>query len=152
MNPARGLPPDEVPQSSKPGFRAAEAFVRPAPVAVNGTIVDYAFDLRESNFTLSLTATNSTKEEAPTTIFLPEFHFPQQGTSIEVSGGKWKISTENGGGKEGSTPIQMLRWWHAEGEQKITIHGVKRAQGYLSDGGADAGYVEQCQQNTCSTM
>lgn len=153
MSPAREPQPDARPVSSKPGFRAAEAFVRPAPVAVHGAITDYVFDLRQCTFTLSVTAPSPTKEDAPTMVFLPEFHFPAQGSSVEVSGGKWKISVEEAGGRDGAeVAVQMLKWWHAEGEQKITIKGVKRTQGVLSDGSTDDGYVEQCQQNTCSLM
>lgn len=132
----------------RPGFRAAEAYVRPTPVATNDGLVSYGFDLRNCTFSMSLTAASSTKEDAPTVIFLPEFHFPPSSTNVEVSGGKWTISfdDENGG------LVQMLRWWHAEGDQKITIRGVRRKQGTALSAEEDEGYLEQCQQRNCTVM
>ncbi|KAF2838623.1 glycoside hydrolase family 5 protein [Patellaria atrata CBS 101060] len=137
-----GDKPDQV------GFRAAEAYVRPTPIATHGDVVSYGFDLRNCTFTLSLSAQSSTKEEAPTEVFLPEYHFPQGATTVEVSGGKWKISTD----EEGEAVQQRLRWWHAEGSQSITIKGVKRKQGSLLPADEEEGYLEQCQQRTCTVM
>ncbi|KAF2085422.1 glycoside hydrolase family 5 protein [Saccharata proteae CBS 121410] len=133
----------------KPGFRAAEAYVRPTPIVTHGDIATYGFDLRNCTFSLSLTAPSPTTEDAPTEIFLPDFHFPQSQTEVEASGGKWTISVddaENG-------LIQKLRWWHAEGEQSITVRGVKRRQGMVI-GEGDEGYIEQCSQQSskCAVM
>lgn len=130
------------------GLRAAEAFVRPTPVATHGDVTSYGFDLRGATFKLALSAPTSTKEEAPTTIFLPEFHFPQGQTNIEVSGGKWTITTEDSDGAS----QQILRWWHAEGDQKLTVKGVIRKQGAGLSTEEDEGYLQQCQKNACVMM
>ncbi|GME39047.1 ARM repeat-containing protein [Neofusicoccum parvum] len=128
-------------KSEKPGYRAAEAYVRPTPMLTHGTISSYGFDLRNCVFTLSLEAPSSSGEGGPTEVFLPEFHFPQGGVSVEVSGGKWTISMED----SAAGPIQMLKWWHAEGDQTITVTGVK---GTALGSGDEEGYIEQCQQTT----
>ena len=125
------------------GYRAAEAYIRPAPVAVHGIVTAFGFDLRNCVFTLTLTAPSSTREAAPTEIFLPEWHFPGNGTSIDVTGGKWAVSIID--------ERQMLRWWHAEGDQKITIRGVKQRLGRISSSDDDESYLRQYQQQ-CSMM
>src|SRR5262249_54733164 len=99
--------------ADKVGYRAAEAYVRPAPMATHGNVLSYGFDLRNCVFNLSLNAPTSTREDAPTEVYLPDFHFPQSGTTVDVTGGKWTISTE----EAGEATFQVLRWWHAEGEQ-----------------------------------
>jgi hypothetical protein len=128
------------------GYRAAEAYIRPAPTAVHGTITSYGFDLRSCKFELKLTAPSPTKENAPTEIFLPEWHFPTGGTSVEVTGGKWEI-------RVGEDECQRLKWWHAEGGQSIVIKGVVRKSG-VPQGSLDeeAGYLEQCQKDSCTVM
>jgi hypothetical protein len=131
------------------GLRAAEAFIRPTPVATHGDLVSYGFDLRNCAFHLSLSASSATAEDAPTMIFLPEFHFPTQQTSVEVSGGKWTIKSEEAG--EGAVQ-QVLRWWHAEGEQKISVKGVVRKQGSMLGVEEDEGYLRQCQRQACVVM
>jgi hypothetical protein len=131
----------------KKGYRAAEAYVRPVPISVHGTINTYGFDLRNCMFNLTLTASTPTNKDFPTEIFLPAYHFPQaQGkTTVEVSGGKWEISIVPVGD---NATRQVLRWWHAEGEQKLVVHGVKRRRGQVGDkqiegeAGDGAGYVE----------
>jgi len=131
-----------------PGFRAGEAFVRPTPIATHGDIITHGFDLKSCTFTLSLHAPTSTAEDAPTEIFLPEFHFPENHVQIEVSGGQWSITTDEAyGGRQ-----QKLRWWHAEGEQKLTAKGVKRRQGMVVDSQAEESYLEQCRQRACTMM
>ncbi|KAJ9660936.1 hypothetical protein H2198_002281 [Neophaeococcomyces mojaviensis] len=105
-----------------PGLRAAEAFIRPSPIATHGDVVKYGFDLKNATFTFSLTAPSRTPDDAPTEIFLPDFHFPSGQTKVDVSGGKWMIETRivNGVG------MQWMQWWHAEGEQTIKVTGVVR--------------------------
>ena len=107
---------------NNPGLRAAEAFLRPSPIATHGDVIKYGFDLKSSTFTFSLTAPSKTPDDAPTEIFLPHFHFPSGKTQVEVSGGKWIIDTKDIDG-EG---MQWMRWWHAEGDQNIKITGVVR--------------------------
>jgi hypothetical protein len=130
------------------GLRAAEAFIRPRPVATHGDVSSYGFDLQSCTFKLSLSAPSSTSEEAPTVILLPEFHFPVGQTAVEVSGGKWEISTEESSG----TLQQLLRWRHAEGDQYIIVKGVVRKQGTALGSEEDEGYLQQCQRQACSVM
>lgn len=129
------------------GYRAAEAYVRPAPMFVQGSITSYGFDLRSCTFILNLTALAPTAEGAPTELHLPEWHFPNGSTSVEVSGGKWAITM--------GEHVQMLKWWHAEGEQTITVRGKVRKSG-LPVGAAEQedGYLGQYWQNwqNCSIM
>ncbi|KAF1949786.1 glycosyl hydrolase-like protein [Byssothecium circinans] len=130
------------------GLRAAEAFVRPTPVATHGDVESFGFDLRNCTFKFTLTAPSSTAEATPTVIYLPTFHFPAGQTSVEVSGGRWTISTEETNG----AIQQMLQWWHAEGEQTITVKGVIRKQGGALGTEEDEGYLQQCQKAACAVM
>jgi hypothetical protein len=125
------------------GLRAAEAFIRPTPVATHGDVLSFGFDLRNCTFKLSLSAPSSTSKDAPTIVFLPEFHFPTGGqTTVEVSGGNWTIASEEAGG----ALVQMLRWWHAEGDQTLTVKGLVRKQGAAQSNAEDEGYLQQYQQ------
>lgn len=130
------------------GLRAAEAFIRPTPVAVHGDILSYGFDLKSSTFKLSLSAPSSTAEDAPTICFLPEFHFPSGQTHVEVTGGKWTIKSE----ERDNALLQILTWWHAEGEQTLTVKGVIRKPGTAVGLEEDEGYLQQCQRQTCAVM
>jgi hypothetical protein len=117
---------------TKAGYRAAEAYVRPVPVAIHGTIESYGFDLKNCIFSLELTAPSSTPADYPTEIFIPEFHFPHNNGQVhlEISGGKWEIRIVED--VEGARQ-QVLRWWHGEGEQKLKITGVRRKRGQIAD-------------------
>ncbi|EEQ33266.1 endo-1,4-beta-glucanase [Microsporum canis] len=130
------------------GFRAVEAFVRPGPEAVHGHVMSYGFDLHNCIFTLSLTADSSTASDAPTLIHLPELHFPKDKSEVTVSGGKWEIFSQEF--KHGT--VQFLRWWHAEGDQNIKIHGVKRELSVVINPPDEEGYIEQCKQHSCILM
>jgi hypothetical protein len=125
-----------------PGFRAAEAYVRPHPVYTHGNVQSYGFDLKNCTFTLSLTSPSATPADHPTEVFLPDFHFPQSQhqTSVEVSGGKWQIEMveEVEGARQ-----QVFRWWHGEGDQKVMITGVKRKGGAVGERTEkEEGYLE----------
>lgn len=141
------------PPPNEPGYRAAEAYIRPYPTATHGTLASFGFDLRNCVFTLSLSAPSPTPEDAPTEVFLPEWHFPQGQTSVEASGGKWTISVDD----EGEGGVQMMRWWHGEGEQKVVVKGVKRKGGAAVGRGmgeieeGEEGYLEQFQRS-CGVM
>ncbi len=50
--------------TTAPGLRAAEAYVRPAPVAVAGEVVDYGFDLHRCEFSLKVWAETDEKRLA----------------------------------------------------------------------------------------
>lgn len=119
--------------------------MRPSPIKTNGCVQKYGFDLRNCVFTLSLDGERATREETPTEIFLPEYHFAASHTKVEATGGKWTISVDD---VDGGT-VQRLRWWHGEGEQSIKVEGVKRRQGMFMENDTeyeDGGYLEQCRQ------
>ena len=145
--------------ASKPGFRAAEAFIRPSPIYTAGTLQSTGFDLRNGTFTLSLihkssSATNSAENNTfPTEIFLPQYHFPSEEIDIKVSSGKWTISFENGfEGDNGVAGFQILRWWHGSGKQNLSVKGVRR-QGASTVKEGEEGYFAQCSQATqCGVM
>ncbi|KAG6011062.1 hypothetical protein E4U21_000093 [Claviceps maximensis] len=128
--------------TNAPGFRAAEAFIRPTPTAVAGTILSTGFDLRRCVYKLKLKAPEAAKDMAPTIVFVPEFHFPKDQCEVTVSAGKWEISSDDSEGPM----LQRLKWWHPEGEQDLTIQGLVRKHNVAEGSAEEAGYLEQCQQ------
>lgn len=121
------------------GYRAVEAVVRPAPVAVVGDITHYVFDLKTCTFTLSLRSARDTTPDEPSVFFLPELHFPRDGCTVETSGGRWEITSDEG-------EVQWLRWWHGRGEQNVKVVGVPRRLNAGEGGGGEgeeAGYYDQ---------
>lgn len=125
--------------------------MRPSPIATVGDVVSYGFDLRSVTFTFKLLAPNPTKEDVPTEIFLPEFHFPLGKTDVSVTGGRWRIDSVDVDG-EG---LQIMKWWHGAGEQSITVKGVKRKAGALeAEEDGEAGYLETMSKTVqnCSIM
>jgi hypothetical protein len=140
----RSESPPEI--SNTPGFRAAEAYVRPSPIAALGTIIEYGFDLRNCTFSFKFKAHKATSDEAATEIILPDFHFPKDKCEVEVSAGKWTLSTDD---HEGAL-IQKLKWWHAEGEHSIKVTGILRVQQMGRED--DPTYLEQCQPKQCIVM
>ncbi|KNB05964.1 hypothetical protein FOXG_08077 [Fusarium oxysporum f. sp. lycopersici 4287] len=140
--------------TNAPGFRAAEAFVRPTPTVVYGDIVSTGFDLRQCTYLLKVKAPKAAPDESPTIVYLPEYHFPKEQCEVAVSSGKWELSTDD---EEGTT-LQKLKWWHAEGEQSLKISGLVRKHNVPVGSEEDAGYLEQCQQGygfnfgSCSVM
>lgn len=124
------------------GYRAAEAFIRPTPTFVAGDIVDYGFDLRQCKFQLKLNAPKSTGQDAPTVVFLPEYHFPKDLCDVQVSAGKWEISHDEDEG----TMLQRLKWWHPADEQELQIIGLVRKYNVPQGSAEEAGYLEQCQE------
>ncbi|KAK1590199.1 family 5 glycoside hydrolase [Colletotrichum navitas] len=150
-NPSISSAPSKDPElTSVPGLRAAEAFVRPSPWVVAGDVLQYGFDLRTCSFTLKLKASAPPSEAAPTVVFLPEFHYPQDRCTVEVSSGKWSISMDD---EEGSL-VQKLKWWHADGVQTLKVTGLVRQHNVVEGSEEDIGYLEQCQKNyaNCSVM
>ena len=133
--------------TNTPGLRAAEAFIRPTPVVVAGDLVSYGFDMRNCVFSLKVQAQKHAADDAPTVVFLPDYHFPSGHCEVAVSSGKWEISSDEHEG----TLLQRLRWWHPEGEQTIQINGMVRKHNDVAGTDEDAGYLEQCQSN-CSVM
>ena len=142
----RSQTPSEL--GNKPGYRAAEAYVRPSPIATVGNVTSYGFDLRNATFTFALECKAAATEDVPTEIFLPEYHFPRNNTQVEVSSGKWTISDDNVGG----STVQKLRWQHGAGKQNMTVQGVQRRLGVSLGTEEDEGYYEQCKQTRCCLM
>lgn len=138
--------------SANPGYRAAEAYVRPAPITTAGLIMNYSFDLKKCQFSMKLKAPKAADSDAPTVIFLPDFHFPKDDCTVEVSSGKWEISSDD----EETVLLQRLRWWHGDGEQSITITGVvTKLNGDGAPGGEGEGYYEACNNGgwgNCTVM
>lgn len=139
-----------------PGYRAAEAYVRPSPVAVVGDIKHYVFDLKTCTFTVSIRPTSKVADakEQPSVFFLPEFHFPRDGCVVETSGGKWEITADDG-------EVQRLRWWNGglgASEQTLKVVGVARSMNTGTGGEGDreeAGYYDQVSNwiaQGCSVM
>ncbi|KAL8816469.1 MAG: hypothetical protein Q9223_004525 [Gallowayella weberi] len=134
---------------SNPGYRAAEAYVRPSPIATVGNLLSSGFDLRSCTFTLSLECEDPATEKVATEVFLPEYHFPQNNIDVSVSSGKWIIDVKDADG----AAIQVLRWQHERGKQNLTVKGVKTRQGMSLDQEEEApGYLEQCRQSGCAVM
>lgn len=119
------------PRISVAGNRAAEAFIRPAPIKIAGRLIKYGFDLNKVIFEMSIEASKSTDADAPTEVFVPQLHFPSEMMKVEVSGGKYEYDTESA----------VLKWWHQEGEQKVKITSVKAA---LTEGQANGEVCDQC--------
>jgi len=127
--------------TSNPGYRAAEAYIRPAPITTAGTIKNYSFDLRRCQFSMVVQASKAPDTDSPTVVFLPEHHFPKDECLIETSSGKWEISSD----EEDTVLLQRLKWWHGDGEQTLRVTGVvKKVNGDGIAATEDTGYYEQC--------
>ncbi|KAI8589922.1 glycoside hydrolase family 5 protein [Geranomyces variabilis] len=113
--------------AAAPGARAAEAYIRPAPTCVNGSLSRYGFDLKNRAFEMELKAPPlDTKLVAPTVVFLPECHFPTNGhCTVEVSSGKWEIKLVDNDDQPAAARTKELRWWHGRGQQSIKVTGRK---------------------------
>jgi hypothetical protein len=136
---------------NSPGYRAAEAYIRPSPYYTWGKLLQSGFDLRNCVFTFTLVADSPTPEDKPTEIFLPEWHFPKDKCTVEVSGGKWTIAKFD----EDAGLIQKLKWWHMEGEQWIKVTGVpSRLQQHVAESTGEPGYLEQYRDSVsrCTMM
>ena len=137
--------------TNAPGYRAAEAFIRPTPTLVAGDVVSSGFDLRKCSYEFKVSAHKPASEDAPTIVYLPEFHFPKDNCDVSVSAGKWEISTDD---TEGPM-LQRLKWWHPAGEQTLSVAGLVRKHNVPEGSTEEAGYLEQCQQGylgNCTLM
>lgn len=135
--------------TNNPGYRAAEAFVRPFPIATCGTILNYGFNLRDCTFTLETLKDTTIDSDLPTEIYLPEFHFPKNRCDIIVSSGEWTINSDDS--NEGIS--QCLKWWMPEGRHHIKVIGLQRSQKNLAPTDDNDGfYLNQCQQSRCMMM
>lgn len=91
------------------GTRAEEAFIRPFPTAVLGSIKSYKFDLSTITFTMEIDGEEAV--DTPTEVFVPDYHFAENDMIVTVSSGKWDYDTHS----------STLFWWHDSGEQTMTI-------------------------------
>ncbi|KAI1264385.1 putative glycosyl hydrolase [Xylariaceae sp. FL1019] len=128
--------------TNAPGYRAAEAYVRPAPIVTNGNIIKYGFDLKNCQLSLEVEGNKQTTDALETVVFLPEYHFPKDQCTVAVSSGTWEISTDD----EERAWIQKLRWRHGEGKQSLKVTGTVRPRAALTGTGEEEGYLDQCQQ------
>ncbi|KAL2752089.1 glycoside hydrolase family 5 protein [Sodiomyces alcalophilus JCM 7366] len=140
--------------SNTPGYRAAEAYIRPTAVNVAGRVVEGFFDLRKCEYKLRLEAKAAPADDAPTVVFLPEYHFPKDDCAVEVSSGKWELSVDEDEEAPDCPPLQRLKWWHGEGEQTLKVNGLVRKHAVPEPSPEDAGYLEQCRQQygACNLM
>ncbi|KAF2962692.1 hypothetical protein GQX73_g10883 [Xylaria multiplex] len=137
-------PPSPNPElTTTPGYRAAEAYMRPSPVIANGKIINYGFDLKNCQFTLNIDTPQGRPADLATIIFLPDYHFPKEQCTVAVSSGKWEISSDDGD----HTWTQKIRWWHEDGQQSLKVTGLIRPHNAIFGTQEEEGYLEQCQQS-----
>lgn len=99
---------------------------------------------------MTINASKVAATDAPTVVFLPEYHFSKDSCLVEVSSGKWEISSD----EEETALVQRLRWWHGEGEQTLRITGTVKTHN-SGEGAENDGYYEQCNQgawSNCTAM
>ncbi|PRT54405.1 hypothetical protein B9G98_02025 [Wickerhamiella sorbophila] len=89
------------------GTRAMQAFVRPGPITVEGTIRKSRFDLYRNQYSFVIDG-KECDEGHYTTVYVPDVHFSEQ-CKICISGGRYEINSE------------ILKWWHPAGKQKLKI-------------------------------
>ena len=118
---AKKPPPD----LSASGTRAAEAFIRPYPVAVGGVLISYGFNMKTCTFTLKVRWTETACPPPQTLVFLPIEHFPIGETRIEAGSGEYNIRTDERG-------LQFLDWVHEAGESELKVVGKVRNWGAAS--------------------
>lgn len=129
-------------------LRAAPAYVRPYPMATHGDIIAYGFDLKTCVFELKTVATSKAEEGAPTEVFLPEYHFPNDNIIVEVSAGRWMMDREEKAG----VSIPLLKWWPPIGEQKLRVKGSTKRLGMIMAGEDDGSFIERCRESVCAIM
>ncbi|KOS17930.1 putative glycosyl hydrolase [Escovopsis weberi] len=138
--------------TNAPGYRAAEAFIRPTATVVAGNVKSAGFDLRNCSYRLVVVASKPASEDAPTVVYLPEFHFPESEFEVALSGGKFEVVRDE---DEAGPPLQRLRWWNPKGEQTLTVKGPIRKHQAVEGTAEDSGYLEQCIRGygwNCSVM
>ena len=123
--------------------------MRPAPVEVVGKVLNYNFDLKKCEFTLRIQA-GTVVADAPTVVLLPDYHFPNNTSVVEVTSGKWEISSDDDDG----VLLQKLKWWHGEGEQTLKVTGLVRRHNYVEGVSEEPGYYDQLGNaiSNCSIM
>ena len=102
------------------GSRALEAFCRPSPIAIQGTDLEYSYDLNSCTFGLLFTASGPAKS-AESTIFIP-WYLSESNLRIEISSGEYKLYPES----------QIIKWKHANySQQKMQIISSYRSNSRL---------------------
>lgn len=129
-------------------LRAAEAYVRPYPIATHGDLVSYGFDLKSCTFEMTATAAENAREDAPTEVFLPDYHFPQEATEVTISSGRYNVGQQEVIG----VAVQVLRWWPERGEQKLRVKGSTQRAGMQMGGDEDGTWLDRCRESVCSLM
>lgn len=137
-------------RESKKGnsLRAAEAYVRPYPTATHGDLVSYGFDLKSCTFEMTATAVDDARDDAPTEVFLPDYHFPRDATEVNISSGKYSVGQQEVMG----VAVQVLRWWPATGEQNLRVKGSTQRAGMQLGGDEDGTWLDRCRESVCSLM
>ncbi len=79
------------PEDINSGARAPEAFIRPYPIATAGEPISLSFKWRKGQFEFSFHGEAAV--EAPTVIYVPEFHYGA-GVKIEISDGTYDYVPE----------------------------------------------------------
>lgn len=140
--------------TTSPGFRAAEAYVRPTAIVVSGKVKEAGFDLRGCEYNLRIDCKSPPSENAPTIVFLPQYHFPEDNCTVSVSSGKWELSVDEYPEEPSSPALQRLKWWHGDGEQTLKVNGVVRKHNIPQATDEEAGYLDQCRQQygACNLM
>lgn len=155
-----------------PGLRAAEAYVRPSPIATCGEILGYGFDLRQAEFNLKIDGWVDAERLAAVRKEAADGHGPigpdmalvddDDGDSdlLPLPTIVWlpeyhfpedAIDVQVTAGRweiswdnEETATLQKLRWWHPPGAQALKIKGRVRKHNDV-EGGASSedGYYDQ---------
>ncbi|OAA64677.1 Glycoside hydrolase, superfamily [Niveomyces insectorum RCEF 264] len=156
-----------------PGFRAAEAYVRPALLAAAGSLVQYGFDLRRCAFSLTVQGQTDDEKVAATpeedvAALAPPTMADDDGDGdgnndrdglLPVPTVVWlpeyhfpadSIEVEVSAGhweiawdEEEAVLLQKLRWWHPPGTHALKVGGRVRAHNYVEGVSSDDGYYDQ---------
>lgn len=128
-------------------FRAAQAYIRPTPVATHGDLQSHLFDLRANKFMMEVTAQTPASDDAPSEIFLPTFHFERGQFDVQTSGGRWDLDVDDTEG----TLTQRLRWWNPAGNHSLTVKASSRRTGLSLGKAEDEGWIDLC-MDKCQVM
>lgn len=93
--------------SSEDGARAADAVIRPYPMAIAGELLRYSFERSSRTFEMVFRHSGTT---APTQIFVPELHYPH-GPHVSVSDGRYELDAA----------AQRLDWFHDASRAEHTL-------------------------------